>query len=77
VAHCDATITQRVQQRMQRQIRRLRQLAQQPVTLPFQRVWPLALTGQAAGLPVARVRCDHFTTLATLTRNDDTTARQG
>jgi hypothetical protein len=55
---------------MQRQIRRLRQLAQQPVMLPFQRVWPLALTGQAAGPPVARARCDHFITLATLTRNE-------
>jgi len=70
-------VARRADQCMQRQIRRLRQLAQQPVTLPFQRVWPLALTGRVAGLPVARARCDHLTTLATLTRNDDATARQG
>ena len=32
--------------------------------------------GLAAALPVARSRCDHFTTLATLTSNSAATARQ-
>ena len=55
-----------------------RQLAQQPVTPPSSGYGRSALTGQAAGLPAARARCDHFTTtLATLTRNDNATARQG
>jgi hypothetical protein len=32
--------------------------------------------GRAAALPVARNRCDHFTTLATLTLKVDATLRQ-
>ena len=49
---------------------------QQPVPLARQHIGPLAAHRLGAALPVARARCDHFTTLATLTSNSAATARQ-
>src|SRR5262252_1062348 len=53
----------------QGQIRLLGEPRQQPLPLAFQQQW------FAAALPLARQRCDHLTTLATLTPNSAAVAR--
>ena len=49
---------------------------QQPVSLACERIGPLPLIARTAALPVARNRCDHFTTFDTLTLKVAATARQ-
>lgn len=51
----------------QGQIGLLIETREQPIALSFQKKGALAAHGSAAALPVARTRCVHFTTLATLT----------
>ena len=60
----------------QRHVRRRREPRQQPLPLRRQRIAPPPPIGFAAALPVARKRCDHFTTLATLTWKVLATSRQ-
>lgn len=76
VARRHATLAQLHDQRPQRHVRGRRQPGQQPLPLRRQRVIPRQPIALAATLPVARYRCDHFTTLATLTLNRAATARQ-
>ena len=76
-AHHQATVGQLPEQSAQRQVRLLGDPRQNPT--PFARhkvegLWPPIFS--AAGLPTARWRCDHFTTLATLTMNVLATERQ-
>ena len=55
-------------------VQRLGETGQKPVALAGQRIRPPI--SFAAALPLARNRCDHFTTLATLTLKNATTVRQ-
>lgn len=45
-------------------------------TMRFEQPLAMAPIGRDAALLVARWRCNHFTTLATLTPNKDATSRQ-
>ena len=76
VADQKAAVGQLLEQSPQREIRLLGDPCQNPVPLPRNKVRPVAAIFNAAGLPTARCRCDHFTTLATLTMNVLATERQ-
>src|SRR5580700_7665886 len=76
VAHLDAACRKLRPDRPQRQVGLLGQAGQKPFPLRSQRIGPPAADLAAAALPVARKRCDHFTTLATLTWKVAATARQ-
>jgi hypothetical protein len=77
VAHFDAAVGEFRPDCPQRKVRLLGQTRQQPLSLAGQRAnGRRPPTLWAAALPVARNRCDHFTTLATLTLKVAATARQ-
>ena len=77
VADHQAAVGQLPEQSAQRQVRLLGDPRQEPnrARAPQGKgLWPPIF--RAAGLPSARWRCDHFTTLATLTMNVVATERQ-
>ena len=76
ITHHQAAVGQFPEQSSQREIRLLGDPRQNPIPLARHKVsrWPPIFS--AAGLPTARCRCDHFTTLATLTMNVLATERQ-
>ena len=76
VADHQAAVGQLPEQSAQRQVRLLGDPRQNPTPLARHKVRPVAPIFSAAGLPTARCRCDHFTTLATLTMNVLATERQ-
>ena len=76
IADHQAAIGQFLEQSPQREIRLLGDPRQNPTPLARHKVRPVAPIFSAAGLPTARCRCDHFTTLATLTMNVLATDRQ-
>ena len=76
IADHQAAVGQLLEQSPQREIRLLGDPCQNPIPLARHKegLWPPIFS--AAGLPMARCRCDHFTTLATLTMNVLATDRQ-
>ena len=76
VADHQAAVGQLPEQSAQRQVRLLGDPRQNPIALARHKVGLRPPIFRAAGLPSARWRCDHFTTLATLTTNVLATERQ-
>jgi hypothetical protein len=76
VARHQPAVGQLLEQSPQREIGLLGDPRQNPIPLSRHQVglWPPIFS--AAGVPTARCRCDHFTTLATLTVNVLATERQ-
>ena len=69
IAHHQAAVGQLLKQSAQREIRLLGDPRENPIALTRHKIGPAPAIFSAAGLPIARWRCDHFTTLATLTMN--------
>jgi hypothetical protein len=76
VADDEAAVGQLPEQSSQRQVGLFADPRQNPIPLARHKVRPGPPIFSAAGLPTARWRCDHFTTLATLTMNVLATDRQ-
>jgi hypothetical protein len=69
IADRQAPIRQFLEQSSQREIGLLDDARTNPIPFARHNVRPAPPIFSAAGLPIARWRCDHFTTLATLTMN--------
>ena len=76
IADHQAAIGQFLEQSPQREIRLLGDPRQNPTPLARHKVRPAAAHFQRSRTANARCRCDHFTTLATLTMNVLATERQ-
>ena len=69
IADYQAAVGQLLEQSSQREIGLLGDPRKNPIPFARHKVGPVAAISAPLGLPMARWRCDHFTTLATLTMN--------